>query len=101
MPLELHSKRKSLAVSGEMNIYTAREGCDLLLPKLRAAASPSLDLAQVTEFDSSGLQVLLMANREAVAAGKTLKITAASGPVHDALMLTQCEELLSRLGGAA
>ena len=97
MPLELHQKRKTLIVSGELNIYTAREAGEKLLPLLREAASPTIDLAQVSEFDSSGLQVLLMARRAAVAAGKDLRIAAASAAVRDALDLVQCDELRSRI----
>jgi anti-anti-sigma factor len=91
--LELQAKRGSVAVSGEMNIYTAREAAERLLPMLRNAKSPAVDLGEVAEFDCSGLQILLQARREAVAAGKDLRILAASAPVRDAVDLTQCDEL--------
>lgn len=100
MPLEIQSTRKSLALSGELTIYTARDAFEHLLPKLRAAKSPALDLAQVAEFDCSGLQILLMARREAVASGKDLRILAASAAVREALDLVQCDELRTRIGGA-
>lgn len=101
MPLEIEKKRRSVIVSGEMNIYSAREGFDKLLPLLRESAATSLDLGQVTEFDSSGLQLLLMASREAEAAGKKFQIRPVSAPVLEALELLQCEELLSRIRSAA
>jgi anti-anti-sigma factor len=97
MPLEIHNKRKTLAVSGELNIYTAREAAEKLLPLLHASAAPALDLTQVAEFDSSGLQILLMANRVATNAGKELRITDASAAVREALDLVQCDELRSRI----
>jgi anti-anti-sigma factor len=101
MPLEIQSKRGSVALSGEMNIYTAREAAERLLPLLREAKSPAIHLGQISEFDCSGLQVLLMARREAVAAGKDLRILQASAPVRDALDLLQCDELRSQIRGAA
>jgi anti-anti-sigma factor len=100
MPLEIHSKRGSVTLAGEMNIYTAREAADRLLPLLRNAKSPAVDLGQVAEFDCSGLQLLLVARREARAAGKDLRILAASAPVRDALDLVQCDELRVQIGSA-
>lgn len=97
MPLEIQNKRKQLAVSGELNIYTAREAAEKLLPLLREAAAPAVDLAQVAEFDSSGLQVLLVAQRAAAAVGKEMVITDASAAVREALDLVQCDELRSRI----
>ena len=100
MPLEIRATRKSLALSGELNIYTARDACERLLPKLRAAKSPALDLGDIAEFDCSGLQILLVARREAAADGKELRIVAASASVREALDLLQCDELRARIGGA-
>jgi anti-anti-sigma factor len=95
MPFEISAKRGTVALGGEMNIYTAREAADKLLPLVRDARSPALDLSQVTEFDCSGLQVLLVARREAEAAGKRMRINEASAAVRDALQLVQCDELIS------
>jgi anti-sigma B factor antagonist len=101
MPIEIQNKRKAILVSGEMNIYSAREAHDRLLPMLRDAKAPALDLGKVTDFDSSGLQVLIVAGREADAAGKKLTLVAISSAVRDVLELVQCEELLSRSRSAA
>jgi anti-sigma B factor antagonist len=101
MTLQIQSKRGSVLLSGEMNIYTARETAEKLLPLLRNAKSPAVDLGQVAELDCSGLQILLAARRDAVAAGKDLRILAASAAVRDVLDLTQCDELRSQIRGAA
>ena len=101
MPLEIQAKRGSVALIGEMNIYTAREAAERLLLLLRDAKSPAVNLAQISEFDCSGLQVLLMARREAVASGKELKILQVSASVRDALDLLQCDELRSQIRSAA
>jgi len=53
-----------------------------------------LDLSAVTEFDSAGLQLLLMARREAARLGRQLVVSAASHAVRDvfALLGTDIEE---------
>jgi len=94
------TRRKKLVLSGELNIYGVREAADVMLPKLRAAATP-LDLADVSEIDSAGLQLLVMARRVAAAAGHEFDIAAASAAVREALDLVQCDELRRCLRGAA
>lgn len=100
MPLEIQTRRGGVTLRGELNIYTAREAAERLLPLLRDARSPAVDLGQVAEFDCSGLQVLLVARREAVAAGKDLRILEASQTVREALDLVQCDELRTQLRSA-
>ena len=74
-----------LAIAGEFTIYRAAELCGLL----RAAAAPagdlSLDLAEVTECDSAGVQLLLATARALEHGGARLSLAAASAPVRDAL----------------
>jgi len=76
-----------LAVEGEMTIYRAAELWPALLETVHAAAAPALDLANVAEFDSAGLQLLLAARREAARLGKTLAVTAASPAVAEVFAL--------------
>lgn len=73
----------ALAVEGEMTIYRAAELKPVLLDAVRADGAAALDLAAVTEFDSAGVQLVLMARREAAALGKALTIVAASPAVRD------------------
>lgn len=77
----------ALAVEGDMTIYRAAELKPVLLDAVRADGTPALDLAAVTEFDSAGVQLLLMARREAEQLGKTLHIVAASPAVLDVFAL--------------
>lgn len=72
-----------LAVEGELTIYRAAELQPLLLEAVRTHAAPALDLSAVTEFDSAGLQLLLVARREAARLGKALHIAGASPAVAD------------------
>ena len=54
-----------LAVEGEMTIYRAAELHPALRDAVRTQDAPALDLSAVTEFDSAGVQLLLVARREA------------------------------------
>ena len=76
-----------LAVEGEMTIYRAAELKPALLEAVRAHETPALDLSAVTEFDSAGLQLLLMAHGEAARLGRRLAVRAASPAVRDVFAL--------------
>lgn len=77
----------ALAVEGEMTIYRASELQPLLLNAVRAHAAPAFDLSAVTEFDSAGLQLLLVARTLAASLGKPLRVTATSPAVDDVFAL--------------
>lgn len=62
-----------LAMPTEMTIYHAAELRTVLLAAVDAG-TVRLDLAQVTEFDSTGLQLLLAARRSARANGRHLEL---------------------------
>jgi anti-anti-sigma factor len=76
-----------LAVEGEMTIYRAAELHPALLDAVRTQDAPALDLSAVTEFDSAGVQLLLVARREAGRLGKRLVLQDASPAVRDAFAL--------------
>jgi anti-anti-sigma factor len=76
-----------LAVEGELTIYRAAELKPALMDAVRAHDAPVFDLSAVTEFDSAGLQLLLMARREAALLGRQLAVSAASPAVRDACAL--------------
>jgi anti-sigma B factor antagonist len=75
-----------LAVEGEMTIYRAAELKPALLDAVRAHDAPALDLSAVTEFDSAGLQLLLVARRKRGASASTWR-AAASPAVRDVFAL--------------
>lgn len=76
-----------LAVEGEMTIYRAAELKPALLEAVHAHEAPEIDLSAVTEFDSAGLQLLLLARREAGHLGRRLKLTAPAPAVRDVFAL--------------
>jgi anti-sigma B factor antagonist len=76
-----------MRVEGEMTIYRAAELKPALLDAVRTHDAPALDLSAVTEFDSAGLQLLLVARQEAARLGKRLAVSAASSAVRDVFTL--------------
>jgi len=63
-----------VTVEGSMTIYEAAEHKSELLAALGDATALELDLGEVDEADTAGLQLLLLARREAAHAGKTLRV---------------------------
>jgi anti-anti-sigma factor len=86
--------RAPLRIDGEMTIFRAAE----LKPLLLATPAPTaVDLSEVTEIDSAGLQLLLVARREALAQQREFHLVAPSRAVVDLLALLE----LSALFGVA
>ncbi|HTY51221.1 MAG TPA: STAS domain-containing protein [Steroidobacteraceae bacterium] len=83
----------AIRMSGELTVHAVR---DLKQPLLDAlGGSARLDLSEVCEFDTAGLQLLLLACREAERAGQRLAIGTASNIVRETLVLAGCEWLLA------
>lgn len=78
---------RTLHVQGDMNIYRAAELKQMLLEALDAPGSLTLDLSGVTECDSAGLQLLVLAGRQARDAGCALHLKAPSAAVSEVLEL--------------
>lgn len=78
-------------IEGEMTIYTALELKDRLLASLDQCADMEINLAGVSEIDSAGLQLLVMAKNEATARGNTLCISSHSPAVMEVLNVCKLE----------
>ncbi|MEJ1228109.1 STAS domain-containing protein [Pseudomonas sp. CCNWLW56] len=89
MPLlfETEDDTTQVRIDGELTIYTAAELAAQLLPSLGNTPRVALDLSQITEMDGAGLQLLLMALREAPKAGTELTLTGRSKAVTETLEL--------------
>jgi anti-sigma B factor antagonist len=88
---EWESKRDHavLLVRGEIDIATAPAFRDALDRLIREANSPAFaDLSGVTFMDSSGIDALATARRQAEAGGVDLILVAPSPPVRTVLELT-------------
>lgn len=87
-----------LRLDGELSIYRAAELKPLMLGALSAvggAAQTRFDLSEVSEIDTAGVQLLLLARREAAACGVVLELAAASPAVRSAFALLELESHLA------
>lgn len=88
MDLDQKLSMGELRVDGEMTIYRANEVAQTLFASVRAhAGDVSLDLSEVTEFDTAGLQLVLMARRLVEANGHRLDVVQPSECVAEVLGL--------------
>ncbi len=76
-----------MRIEGEMTIYRAIELKQHLLAELEKSAALELDLADVTEFDTAGVQLLILACRTAQRMRRKLRLVAQSPAVAEVLGL--------------
>ena len=76
-----------IELSGEMVVGRAAELRDVLLAALACDGALDVDLAQVTEIDSTGVQLLVAAKLEASARGSSLQFVEHSPTVLEVLDL--------------
>ncbi len=81
-----------IRISGEMTVYNASEIKKGLAEHLFSAKEIELDLSGVSEIDSAGLQLMILAKSESMGAGRSLRITALSGPVEGIVRLYNMQE---------
>lgn len=79
------SSSQLLSLTDDLTIYHALEQKTKLLDALAAADDLELDLMQVSEIDSAGLQLLILLKKEAQRAGKRLSIVAHSQSVRSVI----------------
>ncbi|AMK76560.1 MULTISPECIES: STAS domain-containing protein [Methylomonas] len=77
----------SLTIKDELTIYNAAEQKINLLVFLTAGDDLEINLANVTEIDTAGLQLLILIKREAAHLGKNLRFVMHSKAVLDVLEL--------------
>lgn len=82
-----------IRIEGELTIYTAAESKQQLLAALAAHEAFAVELDAVAEIDTSGVQLLLMAQREAQRQGKALTLAGASPAVQEVIELLNLAEL--------
>jgi anti-anti-sigma factor len=84
---ERHESRLRLYPEGEMTIYQVSELKPALLDALAHSDEIELDLSAVSELDTSGVQLLMLMKREALATGKALKLSGHSAAVLEVFEL--------------
>ena len=81
-----------LRIEGELTIYRAAElaaAMKAALAEVPAGAAFELDLAEVTEMDSAGVQLLIAARRSANESGRRLRVAGRSPAVAEVLRTLQ------------
>jgi len=76
------SLRPPVSVTEDLTIYHALDQKHQLLDALASADELELDLMQVGEIDTAGLQLLILLKKEAQRTGKRLSIVAHSQSVR-------------------
>lgn len=74
-----------LILEGELTIQHAYANRERLLAVLGGHEAVILDLTRVSEIDASGVQLLVAAQKSAMAAGKRLSLADPSQPVREIL----------------
>jgi anti-sigma B factor antagonist len=88
MTTRIESVAGSIRVTGEMTVYTAGQIKQALVDAVTASpARVQLDLAGVSDFDTAGVQLVLLAHREALASDRQFHLIAESNIVRDVLTL--------------
>lgn len=91
-----------LSLEGELTIYTAVDTKQQLLAGLEQGDALEADISGVSEFDSAGLQIFLLAHAEALRASKKLRFTGSSAAVEEVLALCRLNDIVDspRLHGS-
>lgn len=80
-----------LRFQGDMDIYAAEENLSALLPYFHDFSTFSVELDQVAEIDSSGIQLLLLCHRHSIKNEGQLSILSWSESVKELLTLYQLD----------
>ncbi len=82
-----------IRIEGEFTIYTAAESKQQLMDVLSEHPAFNVELDAVEEIDTSGVQLLLLMQREAKRIGKTLTLSGASPAIQEVINLLDLAEL--------
>ena len=86
-PAAAAAAAQTLRIDGEFSIYRAAELKPQILQAVEASPVLEIDLSGVAEFDTAGLQLLLLAKRCAKERGHALRLVRHSAAVVDVLQL--------------
>lgn len=94
MEFQVERRDATLWASGDMTIYFAAAMKEQLLAGMQASGTDVLlDLSQIIELDTSGLQMLLFARRLAATQGRRFALTQPSAVVREVLELCGLNDL--------
>jgi ABC-type transporter Mla MlaB component len=92
MQAQVESGSGDLVVDTEMTVYNAADLKSAFLAQTIVGRKLDLDLSQVRELDTAGIQLLLMLKRRSA---NQLRITSCSHAVRSALALCHLQDLLA------
>jgi len=87
MSSETTMTQVDLAIEGEFSIYRADELKQILIEPLQNGVRLVVNLAKVTELDTCGLQLLMLAKRTAATVGSELQLVGHSPAVIEVFEL--------------
>jgi anti-anti-sigma factor len=94
MNCEVEIRDGAIRIHGEMNIYSAATLKEQMIEALDAQTGESLvNMEDVSELDTAGVQILIVAQRYCTARGASFKITNPSAVVRDTLELLRVHSL--------
>lgn len=85
MSVEQEGPVSRMTVVGELTIYAAAECKSQILDAVERGESVEVVAEGITELDTAGVQLLLLAKRMAVKAGKSFRVVSPSAVVEDVL----------------
>jgi anti-sigma B factor antagonist len=88
---------RTLRPTGELTVQTAAARAAVLTSAVTAGETLTLDLSRVTEMDTAGLQVVLVALAEARAAGGAARIVSPSPTAREVLTLAGLSHLVTEV----
>jgi anti-sigma B factor antagonist len=94
-------EKNRLEIGGELTIYVAAELKKKIGALLSAETAIEIDLAQVSEIDSAGLQLLLLVQREGAQQQKSIVFRNPSTAVLDCWRLCNVSALFGAGSAAA
>lgn len=71
-------RRSTVVIEGTLTIYDVLASKKTLVEALNSVTELEIDLSQVTEIDTAGMQLLVLLKREALMAGKHVRLAAHS-----------------------
>ncbi|MBN8238334.1 STAS domain-containing protein [Marinobacter hydrocarbonoclasticus] len=88
---ELDAETGCLSIRGELTIYVANAAFESLSRAFTSGNLSRVDLSGVTELDTSGLQIVLMARTLRAASGEPVSLVDQSDAVRECLELAGLE----------
>lgn len=87
MPIRARNNKglSMLKIDGDMTIYTAAALKDELMKHIVKPCEREIDLSEISEMDSAGMQLLILAKREALRSNTVLRLVNHSRAVLDVM----------------